>query len=78
MKKLLLLPIFAIACLFTQIDSAWAIDYPFSLTTSATNSFEFDLSAQGTFYVDCGTGGTLSGTGVSDGTITKNDTTNYI
>ena len=77
MKKLLLLPIFAIACLFTRIDSAWAIDYPFSLTTSATNSFEFDLSAQGTFYVDCGTGGTLSGTGVSGGTINKNDTTNY-
>ena len=83
MKKLLLLPIFAIACLFVRIDSAWAIDYPFSLTTSATNSFEFDLSAQGTFYVDCGTDGTLSSDNstanamISGGTINKTNTTNY-
>ena len=51
--------------------------YPFSVTTSATNEFSFNLSPQGTFYVDCGTGGTLSGTGVSGGTITKNNTTKY-
>ena len=37
--------------------------------------FNFNISAQGTFYVDCGDGGTLSGTGVSGKTITRTDTT---
>ena len=37
--------------------------------------FRFNISAQGTFYVDCGDGGTLSGTGVSGKTITRTDTT---
>ena len=47
--------------------------YPFSVTVARTSSFRFKLSAQGTFYVDCGSG-TLSGNGVSGDTITKNNT----
>ena len=71
---------FAIVCMFVRIDSAMAVDYPFSVTTSdiaANGTFYVKLSAKGTFYVDCGDGGTLSGTGVSGGTITKNNTTEY-
>ena len=36
----------------------------------------FDMSAMGTFYVDCGSGGTLGGTGASGKTITRSDTNN--
>ena len=36
---------------------------------------EFQLSAAGTFNVNCGDGGTLSGTGVSGNVITRNNTT---
>ena len=55
----------------------------FSVTTtnlSAGDTFQFSISAAGTFSVDCGTDGALSGTGVSGGTIidrqntTNNDT----
>ena len=56
------------------------VDYPFSLTTtelSENDTFKFNISAAGTFYVDCGTDGTLSGTGVSGDTITKSNTNNY-
>lgn len=77
MKKLLLLLSFVFA-IFIHVDSAYAVDYPFSVTTTSVNSFQFEISAQGTFYVDCGTGGTLSGTGVSGTTITKNDTSPYV
>ena len=63
----------------------WAqqITYPFTLTTtslSANSTFQFTMSAQGTFYVDCGDGGILSGSsgsGVSGDTITKSDTNEY-
>ena len=44
-------------------------------TTSSTTSLIFSLSAKGTFYVDCGDGGTLNGTGVSGNTITRTNTT---
>lgn len=40
----------------------------FAVTTtnlSANDTFSFTLSAAGTFYVDCGNGGTLSGSGVN-------------
>ncbi len=43
-------------------------------TTSNASSLRFYISASGTFTVDCGAGGTLSGTGVSGNTITKNNT----
>ncbi|MBR3147764.1 MAG: InlB B-repeat-containing protein [Alphaproteobacteria bacterium] len=53
-------------------------DIKFTLNTLATNSFQFKLSAAGTFYVDCGNGGRLSvvnGNGtVSGNTITKTGT----
>ena len=67
----------AIFCLVGMMGNAFAVivdgvEYPFSLTTGSTNFFNFNLSAKGTFYVDCGTGGTLSvTTGVSGGTITR-------
>ncbi|MBR3148294.1 MAG: leucine-rich repeat protein [Alphaproteobacteria bacterium] len=56
------------------ITANWA-ELKFTLTTSSTDSFQFNLSAKGTFYVDCGNGGTLNGTGVSGSTITRADTT---
>ena len=48
----------------------WADDKFQVTTTPDTNSFSFEIGANGTFYVDCGEGGTLSGSGVS-GTIIK-------
>ena len=79
MKKLLLLLSFVLA-IFIHVDSAYAVDYPFSVTTTSTDRFEFMLSAQGTFYVDCGDGGTLDadGNGVNGGIITKSDTNQSI
>ena len=78
MKKLLLIFV-TVFVLFGITTNAHAIDYPFSLTTTSISSggtFQFKMSAQGTFYVDCGTGGTLSGTGVSGTTIDRTSTTN--
>ena len=46
----------------------------FEVTTTnlpADSSFKFDLSAKGTFYVDCGDSGALSGTEASGKTISK-------
>ena len=46
----------------------------FTITTTeveADDEFVFGISAQGTFYVDCGAGGTLSGNGVSGKTIDR-------
>ena len=57
---------------------AHATNYPFSVTTTGLNSgdtFTFTMSAKGTFDVDCGTGGILSGTGVSGTTIDRSSTT---
>lgn len=50
----------------------------FTLTTTEIangGTFQFYMSAKGTFYVDCGTGGALSGTGASGKTITRSNTT---
>ncbi len=50
----------------------------FTITTTEIadgETFQFYMSAKGTFYVDCGTGGTLSGTGASGKTITRSNTT---
>ena len=66
--------------MFTQIESANAVDYYFSMTTTNQSSsywyVYFIISAKGTFYVDCGTNGTLSrysggSATVSGNTITK-------
>ena len=57
----------------TQCETA-----KFTVTTtniSANTTFLFAMSAKGTFYVDCGTGGTLNGTGVSGKKITRSNTT---
>ena len=57
------------------------VSYPFYVGTTsieANGIFTFRLSAKGTFYVDCGTDGTLSGNYVSGGTIARNnDTATY-
>ena len=74
---------FALVLCFTCVINAHAedeIEYPFTLTTtelSENDTFQFNISAAGTFYVDCGTDGTLSGNGVSGDTITKSNTNNY-
>ncbi len=79
-KCALFAPVFVVFSLF----AAWAEeepDYKFTLTTTTlpvennTYVFEFQLSAAGTFYIDCD-GGTLSGTGVSGNTVTRTSTTN--
>lgn len=66
------------ACASDKIDVAGdgsnCVDSKFELTTtslSASDTFKFAISAEGTFYVDCGDGGTLSGTGTSGKTISK-------
>ena len=49
----------------------------FTITTTSTNTFKFTMSAKGTFYVDCGNGGTLTSTAndVINNTITRSTTT---
>jgi hypothetical protein len=66
------------ACTVNQIDvngdGTRCETSKFELTTinlSAGDSFKFSVSAKGTFYVDCGDGGTLSGTNASGKTISK-------
>jgi len=68
------------ACSSNQIDigNGNCENTKFTITTTNLNAgdeFNFYMSASGTFYVDCGDGGTLSGTGVTNNTITRNDTT---
>ena len=68
------------ACSSNQIDigNGNCETAKFTITTTNLNAgdeFNFYMSASGTFYVDCGDGGTLSGTGVTNNTITRNDTT---
>lgn len=56
------------------------LTYPFSLTTKSllsNSTFQFYISAAGTFYVDCGTDGALYGIGVSGVKITKNNLEDY-
>ena len=53
-------------------------DDVFTVTTvemSAGATFTFTMTAKGTFTVNCGDGGVLSGTGVSGNTITRTNTT---
>jgi len=47
---------------WTQTKFTMTIDIP---SDAADTLFNFYISAKGTFYIDCGTGGVLSGTGVS-------------
>ena len=67
------------ACSSNQIDigNGNCENAKFTITTTnltAGDEFNWYMSASGTFYVDCGDGGALSGTGVSGNTITRNDT----
>ncbi|MBO7066477.1 MAG: hypothetical protein J6W40_02545, partial [Alphaproteobacteria bacterium] len=57
-----------------QVNENQCVVAPFSVTTKEQTTFQFTLSAKGTFYVDCG-GGTLSGSGVSGKKITRTNTT---
>ena len=73
----------AVACTSSQIDvlgnGTQCETSKFQLTTTslgANDSFNFWMSAQGTFYVDCGDGGTLAGTNVSGKTISKTTNVN--
>ena len=51
--------LFALFVVFiTNTAMAWTTH--FTITTTSTDSFQFNLSAAGTFYVDCGSGGTLT------------------
>lgn len=72
----------AYACDTNQIDvlgdGTQCETTKFSLTTTnltVNDTFNFSISATGTFYVDCGADGVLSGTGASGSTITRSDTT---
>ncbi len=72
----------AIACDTNEIDvlgdGTQCETAHFTLTTtSTTDSFQFTMSAAGTFYVDCGNGGTLDSDAndVSGNTITRTNTT---
>ena len=69
----------AFACVVFA-HNAFGATAAFSVTTTnlpAGTAFTFKISASGTFYVDCGTDGTLSGNGVDvDGiTIDRSNTT---
>ncbi|MBP5485575.1 MAG: hypothetical protein J6Y07_02610, partial [Alphaproteobacteria bacterium] len=72
------------ACTESQIDvngdGTLCETAKFTLTTtnytSVGGTFTFQISAAGTFYVDCGDGGTLSGTGVTGNTIDRTNNTN--
>lgn len=86
MKKFLLFMFGLCVSLNTNAETVPGITYPFSLTTTeiaVDGTFKFMLSASGTFYVDCGTGGNLSSDDstanamISGGTIAKTNTTNY-
>ena len=66
-------------CASNQIDVGNGVceNTKFSVTTksiSAGDEFRFYMSAQGTFYIDCGDGGELSGVGVSGVTVSRTDT----
>lgn len=72
----------AFACTTNEIDvlgdETLCENTKFSVTTTeleAGTPFTFSISASGTFYVDCGDGGTLSGNGVAGKVITRSGTT---
>ncbi len=71
----------AYACDTNQIDvlgdGTQCETTKFSLNTTnltVNDTFNFSISATGTFYVDCGTDGTLSGTGALNKTVIRTDT----
>lgn len=80
---LLLMPMGVFACAQNEIDvngdGALCETAKFEITTtnlSVGDEFKFNMSASGTFYVDCGNGGTLSSDNndVSEKTISRENT----
>ena len=80
-KFFLRLIVCAVACLFVTFDAYCTMNNPkFTVTTttlSPGDRFIFVIDASGTFYVDCGDGGTLNGgnstiSGPSDNVYTIN------
>ena len=61
-----------VACESESGSNTETDEWPFSITTTELSgtTFSFVISAKGTFRIDCGTGGTLSGTNVSGDTST--------
>lgn len=57
------------------LTAQWAKFSALVDVTSVDGTIEFSLGAIGTYTVNCGDGGTLSGTGVSGNTITRTSTT---
>lgn len=57
------------------LTAQWAKFSALVDVTSVNGTIEFNLGAIGTYTVNCGDGGTLSGTGVSGNTITRTSTT---
>ena len=70
------------ACTSGEIDVSGSCEVvKFSVTTTSiakNGTFKFYMAAKGTFYVDCGTGGKLSGTGVSGKTIDRASSVNNV
>ena len=65
----------SLLCVF-DADAATAPAFSVTTTSLSTgNTFQFTISASGTFSVDCGSGGTLSGTGVTGATTIDRSTT---
>ena len=68
-------PVVSLLCVF-DADAATAPAFSVTTTSLSTgNTFQFTISASGTFSVDCGSGGTLSGTGVTGATTIDRSTT---
>ena len=90
MKRYLCALLVAVACVFgapaayacdaDEIDvlgdgtSCQTAKFKVTTTPIASGTFTFYISAQGTFYIDCGTDGTLSGTGASGKTVSRSST----
>lgn len=71
----------AYECTESEIDTgSECVETKFSVTTSAIGSgtFVFKMAARGTFYVDCGTGGTLSGTTVTGAHVIQTNNANQV
>ena len=70
----------AATCGVNEIDlgDGTCVETKFSVTTtnlSVGTEFRFYMSASGTFYIDCGAGGELSGIGVDGMLVERTDTT---
>lgn len=75
MKKFLVVLVTIVCVCVAGASNAWDAKFTITTTNIAVNDeFGFYMSAAGTFYVDCGDGGVLSGDGVVGDTITRTGT----